>query len=116
MSDGVTHEGRPPTRTVAAAVGVAPDRLREFAEHHPDPGLEHILALADRPPVDEDTRETIRRWVTAVRERGPPDAAALPGATEHRGGFHRASEDAPTLKDDDRDRDAGRVDEVPADD
>ncbi len=55
----------PRTRAVAVALQKRPERLREFIEFHPNPTVDAVLALADRPPADQDTREMVAEWVDA---------------------------------------------------
>jgi hypothetical protein len=55
----------PRTRAVAVALQIRPERLREFVECHPNPTPDAVLALADRPPADQDTREMVAEWVDA---------------------------------------------------
>lgn len=50
-------------RQVAAALDVDPDQLAYFRECHPDPTVEIVLNLAERPPVDDETREMIAEWL-----------------------------------------------------
>ena len=57
------HRDSPELRHVAAALDIDPDRLAYFAECHPDPTVDVILNLADRPPVDDETRAIIARWL-----------------------------------------------------
>ena len=70
----------PRTRAVAVALQKRPERLREFVECHPNPTADAVLALADRPPADQDTREMVAEWV----ESKATDTEA--GALEERAG------------------------------
>jgi CTP:molybdopterin cytidylyltransferase MocA len=55
-----------------------PERLAEFVKSHPDPSVSAVLALADRPSVDGDTRARIARWLEANDTDSPP-IEDLPG-------------------------------------
>jgi hypothetical protein len=55
----------PQTRAVAIALQLRPERLIEFVECHPNPTVDAVLALADRPPANQDTREMVAEWVDA---------------------------------------------------
>lgn len=57
------------TQEVAVALNYDPDSLTQFVEFHPDPTVDAVRRLADRPPVDEDTREIIAEWLAAQTER-----------------------------------------------
>jgi hypothetical protein len=63
--DERTNNRPPRTRAVAVALKVRPGRLTEFVDCHPDPTPKTVFALADRPPVDQNTRDMVARWVTA---------------------------------------------------
>ena len=72
----------PQTRAVAVALQVRPERLREFVDCHPNPTVEAVLALSDRPPADGETRDMVARWIDAT------DTAPTP--IEDRPGGHPA--------------------------
>jgi hypothetical protein len=76
----------PRTRAVAIALQLRPERLGEFVNCHPNPTLEAVLALADRPPADQDTRDMVARWVehatpdpTPIEDRAGGDTDGLAG-------------------------------------
>ena len=65
-ASGDGQSNQPQTRAVAVALQVRPDRLREFIDCHPNPTADAVLALADRPPADQDTREMVAHWINAT--------------------------------------------------
>lgn len=77
----------PDTRVVAAALDVDPERLRHFAEYHPNPRPADVLGLAERPPADGDTRGAIERWLAAqtANDDAPDERAG--GRVPPEGGF-----------------------------
>jgi hypothetical protein len=81
-ASGEEQSNQPQTRAVAVALQKRPERLREFIEYHPNPTVDAVLALADRPPADQDTRDMVARWV----EHAAPD----PTPIEDRPGGHPA--------------------------
>ena len=56
-----THEKT--LREIAVALDVPPDRLAYFVECHPNPTVATVLELAERPPVDDETRDRIAEWL-----------------------------------------------------
>jgi hypothetical protein len=64
-ASGDEQSNEPQTRAVAVALQVRPERLGEFVECHPNPTVDAVLALAERPPADQDTREMVAEWVDA---------------------------------------------------
>jgi hypothetical protein len=88
-----TSEGeqsnQPQTRAVAVALQKRPERLKEFIEFHPNPTVDAVLALADRPPADQDTRDMVARWVEHVT-RDPTPIEDRPGG--HPAGLSRGVE------------------------
>ena len=79
-ASGDGQSNQPQTRAVAVALQVRPDRLREFIDCHPNPTADAVLALADRPPADQETRDMVAEWV----ESKATDTEA--GALEERAG------------------------------
>jgi hypothetical protein len=76
-------------RQIAAALDVDPDQLQYFRECHPDPTVDVVLNLADRPPVDDDTRELVAEWLAddSNGERDGDNPGGAPrGLVFHRGG------------------------------
>jgi hypothetical protein len=80
-ASGDEQSNQPQTRAVAVALQKRPERLKEFIEFHPNPTVDAVLALSDRPPADQDTRDMVARWVehatrdpTPIEDRpgGPP--------------------------------------------
>jgi hypothetical protein len=60
-------------RRVANVLGTEPDRLRMFANHHPNLTVERVTAaFADDESVDHTTKQTIQQWLTA-REQDSAD-------------------------------------------
>jgi len=88
-------EDPPDTRAVALVLDVDPEVLRQFVTYHPDPTLDGVLAMADRPPVAEDSRELVAEWLAAETSDADPDGQ---GDGEDPGGdprglmFHTAGE------------------------
>jgi len=79
-------------RQLAAALDVAPDQLAYFRECHPNPTVDVVLNLADRPPVDAETRELASEWLTDDSPSGDGTASAdSPGQT-HGVTFQRGGE------------------------
>jgi|APHM01.1.fsa_nt_gi hypothetical protein len=61
-------------RRVADVLETDPDRLRMFADHHPDLTVERVTAaFADGESVDQITEQAIRQWLE-VREQDSPDS------------------------------------------
>jgi hypothetical protein len=79
----------PRTRAVAVALQVRPERLGEFVECHPNPTPDAVLALSDRPPADQDTRDMVARWVEHAT-RDPTPIEDRPGG--HPAGLSRGVE------------------------
>ena len=81
-----THEKT--LREIAVALDVPPDRLAYFVECHPNPTVATVLELADRPPVDDETRDRIAEWLTTDADETPDetDAVDARGLAFHRGG------------------------------
>ena len=84
--DEQTHNRPPRTRQVALALDRPPERLTEFVECHPNPTVEALLALSDRPPADAETRDMLSRWIdatdtdpTPIEDRPGGDPAGLIG-------------------------------------
>jgi len=77
-----THEKT--LREIAVALDVPPDRLAYFVECHPNPTVATVLELADRPPVDDETRDRIAEWLTTDADE--TDAVDARGLAFHRGG------------------------------
>jgi len=50
-------------REIAVALDIPPDRLAYFVECHPTPTVRTVLELAERPPVDDETRDRIAEWL-----------------------------------------------------
>ena len=75
-------------REIAVALDVPPDRLAYFVECHPNPTVATVLELADRPPVDDETRDRIAEWLTTDADETPDetDAVDARGLAFHRGG------------------------------
>lgn len=62
----------PATRQVAIALNVRPEHLEAFVDCHPNPTPKTVLALADQPPADQDTRDMVAQWVEhASRDLAP---------------------------------------------
>lgn len=57
-------------RRVAAALDVDPDHLAYFRNCHPDPTVDIVLNLADRPPADDETRAMIAEWLADDGDHG----------------------------------------------
>jgi hypothetical protein len=74
---------------VAVALQVRPERLGEFIDCHPDPTLDAVLALADRPPAGQNTRDMVARWVEYAT-RDPTHIEDRPGG--HPAGLSRGVE------------------------
>jgi len=57
------HSHSAQVRQIAVALNVDPNHLVDFAEYHPEPTVETVLNLAERPPVDQETRDQIAEWL-----------------------------------------------------
>jgi hypothetical protein len=81
-----THEKT--LREIAVALDVPPDRLAYFVECHPNPTVATVLELADRPPVDDETRDRIAEWLADDGDETPDETGAddARGLAFHRGG------------------------------
>jgi hypothetical protein len=60
-------------RKIAAALDVEPDRLQDYVEYHPDPTVDSVLAMSNRPPTADETRERIAAWLKDLDGPAPPE-------------------------------------------
>jgi hypothetical protein len=59
-------------RRVADVLKTEPDRLRMFANHHPDFTVNRVTAaFTDSESVDQMTKQTIQQWLEARKQDSP---------------------------------------------
>lgn len=59
-------------RRVADVLETDPDRLRMFADHHPDLTVERVTAaFTDGESVGQTTERAIQQWLEARKEDSP---------------------------------------------